>query len=644
MIIATAGHVDHGKTSLVRALTGVDTDHLPEEKARGLTIDLGFAYMTLPDGCIVGFVDVPGHQRFIKNMLAGIANVDHALLVVAADDGVMPQTVEHMQILDLLGVKHASIAITKSDKAERSRCDEVAAQSRALVGENRIDRVIRTSIRDGEGIDDLRTHIEDLAARHVAAPAAGRFRMAVDRAFIVHGVGVVVTGSVHAGAAALGDEMTIAPAGHPARLRGLRIHDRAVDSVRAGDRCAVQLAGVALEDVKRGDWIVAGPNRTTARLDVELTLFGRKRSSRQRPDLHLHIGAGVRPCRVVPIAAKNSAAAAPTFAALHLDLPIVAWAGQKFVLRDPAAQQTIGGGRVLDPQPPARTNRTVRLSCLGALSASDAGTAFVRMLAISSRGVDIDGFLEAWNLTEPEARALLRSHDIEICDKTDRRLAIRADHWTALQDEIVAALQSHHEADPHRLGLNDDALAEAIRPAVAKPVLRQAVAALAAAGVVARRGTIVHVTSHEVRPTAGEIALWRRIEPALANGGPRPPRVRELVEIAEVELEALESFFARAEELGLVHQVAPNRYYLPGAIDGLAELASGLAAASADGTFAAAEFNAASGIGRNLTIQVLEYLDRLGITQRRGDRRRLDVRGDDRQGTDRHLASLGNRC
>ena len=234
MIIATAGHVDHGKTSLVRALTGVDTDRLPEEKARGLTIDLGFAYMPLPDGRVIGFVDVPGHQRFIKNMLAGVANVDHALVVVAADDGVMPQTVEHVQILDLLGVKHASIAITKSDKAAASRCDEVAAQVQTLVGEARVDRVIRTSIRGGEGIDDLRTHIEGVAARHVAAPAAGRFRMAVDRAFIVHGVGVVVTGSVHAGAAALGDEVTIAPGGHPVRLRGLRIHDRAVDKRARG--------------------------------------------------------------------------------------------------------------------------------------------------------------------------------------------------------------------------------------------------------------------------------------------------------------------------------------------------------------------------------------------------------------------------
>src|SRR6266851_2635971 len=197
MIIATAGHVDHGKTSLVRALTGIDTDRLPEEKARGLTIDLGFAYVPLPDGRLFGFVDVPGHQRFIKNMLAGVGNVDHALLVVAADDGVMPQTVEHVEILELLG--NTRIAAAK---------------------------IIRTSIRTHEGIAALCAHIIAAAQSYSAAPAAGRFRLAVDRAFILHGVGVVVTGSVHAGVAHTGETMTIAPGDHVARLRGLRIHDR----------------------------------------------------------------------------------------------------------------------------------------------------------------------------------------------------------------------------------------------------------------------------------------------------------------------------------------------------------------------------------------------------------------------------------
>src|SRR5262249_13944470 len=203
MIVATAGHVDHGKTSLVQALTGIDTDRLPEEKARGLTIDLGFAYLPLPDGRLLGFVDVPGHQRFVRNMLAGVGNVDHALLVVAADDGVMPQTVEHVEILDLLGGLRATAALTKIDKVEARGGDEVEAQIRALLGHTSIgvDHVFRTSARTGEGVPALLAHVTALAQAHAAAPPAGRFRLAVDRAFTLRGVGVVVTGSVHAGMA-----------------------------------------------------------------------------------------------------------------------------------------------------------------------------------------------------------------------------------------------------------------------------------------------------------------------------------------------------------------------------------------------------------------------------------------------------------
>src|SRR5258707_4160378 len=292
MIIATAGHVDHGKTSLVRALTGIDTDRLPEEKARGLTIDLGFAYVPLPDGRPFGFVDVPGHQRFIKNMLAGVGNVDHALLVVAADDGVMPQTVEHVEILDLLGVARVTVAITKIDKVGAGRSEEVEAEIRTLLAHTRIAvaDVFRTSVHTHEGMAALRDRIAALADAHAPPPPAGRFRLAVDRAFILHGVGIVATGSVHAGVARVGDSVTVAPAGTPARLRGLRIHDRDVSSVQAGDRCAIHLSGVALDDLRRGVWIVAGPNQASQRIEVELRLFGRERPLRHWTPAHLHIG------------------------------------------------------------------------------------------------------------------------------------------------------------------------------------------------------------------------------------------------------------------------------------------------------------------------------------------------------------------
>jgi selenocysteine-specific elongation factor len=625
MIVATAGHVDHGKTSLVRALTGIDTDRLPEEKARGLTIDLGFAYVPLPDGRLIGFVDVPGHQRFIRNMLAGVANVDHALLVVAADDGVMPQTIEHVEILDLLGVPCATVAITKIDNVAAGRSEEVEAEIRALLGNTRIDaaKMIRTSIRTHEGIAALRAHIIAVAQAHTTAPAAGRFRLAIDRAFILHGVGVVVTGSVHAGVARTGETVTVAPRGHAARLRGLRVHDHDIPSAQAGDRCAIHLSGIALDDVRRGDWIVAGPNQATQRLDVEMRLFGRERPLRHWTPAHLHIGAEDLTCRVALISGKAVQPGQAAVAALHLDRPIAAWAAQKFVLRDQSAQRTLGGGRILDPLPPAHQNNTLRLTRLGALNAPDATTAFARMLAASARGFDVDVFAQSWNLTSPECEALPAAEPAKVCQDDGARIVIHADHWKALCDQIVEALGAYHGKHPAMLGLNDEGLRAAIRPPVAKSSLRHAVAELRGAGVLARRGTIIHLCGHRVQPTPAELALWKRVEPALANGGVRPPRVRELVDQTDIALDPLEALLARAEQLGWVHRVASNRFFLPPTLDALERLAENLAMECPDGAFAAADFNRVSGIGRNLTIQVLEYFDRVGITRRDGDRRRL---------------------
>jgi selenocysteine-specific elongation factor len=631
MIVATAGHVDHGKTALVGALTGVDTDRLPEEKARGLTIDLGFAYVPLPDGGLLGFVDVPGHQRFIKNMLAGVGNIDHALMVVAADDGVMPQTLEHARILDLLGVARVTVAITKVDKVVPGRAEAVEADIRGLLGDARIDAVIRTSVRTGEGIAALSGVMVAAAARHVAAQPAGRFRMAVDRAFILHGVGVVVTGSVHAGTARIGEAVTVAPTGHGARLRGLRIHDRAVDAVRAGDRCAAQLSGISLEEVTRGDWIVCGPNQAAIRLDVELRLLPGERPLRHWTPAHLHIGAADLTCRIALISAATARPGEAAMAALHLDRPVAAWAGQKFILRDQSAQRTLGGGRVLDPLPPARANRATRLERLEAQNAPDAAGAFTGMLAVARRGFDLDRFVASWNVTEQEAHAFVAAHGAEIFEDRDSRHALGADHWRTLCHEIVEALGRHHASQPNRLGLNDDGLAAAIRPVVAKALLRRAVAALRDAGMVAKRGTIVHLAGHAVQPTAAELELWRRVEPALE--GLRPPRVRELAEITGVALGPIEAFLGRAEELGLLHQVAPNRFYPPQALAALADMAERLAAESPDGLFAAADFKRVSGIGRNLTIQVLEYFDRIGTTQRRGDKRRMAGRDPSTVGT-----------
>jgi selenocysteine-specific elongation factor len=651
MIIATAGHVDHGKTSLVRALTGVDTDRLPEEKARGLTIDIGFAYVPLPDGRLLGFVDVPGHQRFIKNMLTGVGNVDHALLVVAADDGVMPQTVEHVEILDLLGVTQATVAITKIDKVEAARSEDVETEIRALLSRTCItaENVFRVSVRTDEGIEPLRARMAALAQAYVARPPAGRFRLAVDRAFILHGVGVVATGSVHAGIARVGETVTVAPAGVTARLRALRIHDRDVSSVQASDRCAMQLSGAALDDLRRGVWVTAGENQATERIEVDLRLLGPERPLRHWAPAHLHIGTEDLTCRVALLSAKAVQPGETALAALHLDRPIAAWAKQKFILRDQSAKRTLGGGLVLDPLPPAhplptlprsphpslpgkrgregwgergRVGRGLRLTRLDALRAPDAAAAFARMLNASVRGFDLDIFARSWNLTSSECEALLAVGSARICQDGNAKIAVHGEHWKALLDQTVEVLAARHRNRPELLGLDETDVRAALRPPVTNSLLRRAVAELCEAGIVARQGTIIHLSGHQVRPTAAEAALWKRVGPALAADGVRPPRVRELVDRVGIGLVPLESFLARAEQLGWAHQVAKNRYFLPATLDELERVAAQVAAECPDGTFSAADFNRLTGIGRNLTIQVLEYFDRIGITQRDGDRRR----------------------
>src|SRR5262249_35588287 len=356
-----------------------------------------------------------------------------------------------------------------------------------LLGHTRIavENVFHTSVHTHEGIAALHARIAALAQAHAAPPPTGRFRLAVDRAFILHGVGVVVTGSVHAGVARVGETVTVAPAGATARLRGLRIHDRDVSSVQAGNRCAIHLSGVALDDLRRGVWIAAGPNQATERIDVELRLFGRERPLRHWTPAHLHIGAEDLTCRVALLSAKAVQPGETALAALHLDRSIAAWTMQKFILRDQSAQRTLGGGLVLDPLPPAYPlarlrgrGREPRLARLDALRAPDAATAFARMLTASPRGFDFDAFVQSCNLTAPECEALVAVHPVKICHDGNAKIVLDPGHWNVLRKEIVEVLNVHHGKHPELLGLNEARVHVALRPLVAKSLLRRAIAEL----------------------------------------------------------------------------------------------------------------------------------------------------------------------
>src|SRR3989454_753632 len=378
MIIGTAGHIDHGKTALIKALTGTDADRLPEEKARGITIDLGYAFYPLPHGGVLGFIDVPGHERFVHNMLAGATSIDFVLLVVAADDGVMPQTREHLEIIDLLGVKGGAVALTKIDRVESARVAAARADIEALLRGTALagSPVFALSSMTGDGVPALRAHLEAVAASPPPARAAdGCFRLAVDRCFTLSGSGTVVTGTVFSGSVGVGDHLLVSPSGWEVRVRSIHAQNCAAERGEAGQRCALSLAGVEKKDIARGDWVLEpAVHAPTARFDASLKVPpSAARAFRHWTPVHVHLGAADEMGHVSLLQATGIEPGGSGQAQIVLDRPIGALRGDRFILRDQSAQQTLAGGVVLDPFAPARKVRTpTRLAVLAALAAEHA--------------------------------------------------------------------------------------------------------------------------------------------------------------------------------------------------------------------------------------------------------------------------------
>ena len=631
MILATAGHIDHGKTALIRALTGVDADRLPEEKRRGLTIDLGFAYATLPDGSELGFVDVPGHERFLPNMLAGVLSIDRVLLVVAADDGPRPQTLEHLDILELIGIGEVTAVVTKIDRVERGRTDAVAAETGALLAAAGFPQpaIFPVSSRTGEGIPALAEHLQksaQAAARsRGSATGSGLFRMPIDRAFTLPGIGLVVTGTIAAGAAAPGDRLVLSPQGTPVRVRGLHGHNRPIEAAAAGERCAINVAGSFSEggEPRRGDWILAAERQApTTRLDLSLRVSRYAEAPlRDGLPVHLHLGTADIVARAAVLGSREIAPGESGFVQLDLEHPVGALCGDRAVLRDHAARHTLAGGRVVDPFAPRRGRRQpARLAVLEALATTDLAEALARLLAVQGI-VDLAQFALARNLAPSELDRLTEAGEFLRVGPAGAPVAVTAERLVALGEKIVDTLGAWHQAQPDALGPSRPALIMQLRAAAPEAALDAALAELAGAGRVVRQGPIWRLPEHEPRLTRSDERLWERVHPLLAAADLRPPRIRELAAALELEPEAVERFLTRAERLGRVARVADNRFFLPETLARLADIACELAGSSPEGTFNAATFKDRSGVGRNLTIEILEYLDKMGATRRTGDAR-----------------------
>jgi selenocysteine-specific elongation factor len=630
MIIGTAGHIDHGKTSLTRALTGVDTDRLKEEKARGISIDLGFAYLATPDGSTLGFVDVPGHEKFVHNMLAGATGIDFVLLVIAADDGVMPQTKEHLAIVDLLGITRGIVALTKADLAPAERRTQVETEiQNALLGTGLAKaEILPVSVVSGEGIDLLRERLFTAATESGRRSAHGRFRLSVDRSFTLAGAGTVVTGTVLSGAINVGDRVTVSPSGLSARVRSIHAQNRPAERGEAGQRCALNLAGdgISKDAIARGD-VVLDPelHRPTDRIDAALRVL----ATEQKPvtqwmPVRLHHAAIDVAARVVLLGDTPVAPGDQAHVQLVLERPIAAAAHDRFVLRDTTAQRTIAGGRFLDLRAPARKRRTPeRLAQLEASAIENPRAALAALLDRAPFYADVVAFARDRALAASDVDAM--AADNTIIRIAGSPLALSPAAWLRLKRALSATLDTFHKENPDLAGIGLERLRLALEPRLPAPAFAAMLQSLARQHEVALDGAWVKLPGHEVRLTPPDEKLWSNIKPLLGVAERfRPPRVRDiswLLGAPEGEVRRLLKLLGR---MGKVDEVAHDHFFLRGTVAEMVEIITDVAAHAEKGEFIAAQLRDRLDNGRKVAIQILEFFDRHGVTLRRGDLRRVN--------------------
>ena len=702
MMIGTAGHIDHGKTSLVRALTGTDTDRLPEEKKRGMSIELGYAFLApSDDGPAVGegsvasaatagqtkvvpafglprepiaLIDVPGHEKLLHTMISGATGIDFALLLVAADDGVMPQTREHLAVLSLLGIDRGVVAITKIDRVDEARVQEVTQQVTALLADTPLAHapIIPVSATRGDGVGELRQLLRAEAARLDAAhgadrtadphgsdspvraaaatepaettadttaalPAQAGFRLAIDRVFSLGGVGTVATGTVHAGRVQVGDVLQQLPDGpKELRVRSLHAQNRSTDSAHAGQRCAINLAGIERDQLQRGHWLAQpGIASVSDRLDVELHLWhAEPRAIRSGTRVHVHLGTTASPAAVAVLDADTLAPGGTGLAQLVLPQPLAAWHGDRLILRDAAGQRIIGGGRVLDSRAPVRYRRTPqRLQLLQALQRPALRDRLAGLLETCEHGVDLRQWQQVFGL------ASVAAFDASLQTLPHRRLAgdfiIGEPAWQHLRRTVLDTLAAYHQNATDEIGPDAARLRRLARLRMDDAHWRLLLDALVKEGSVAQSGAFVHLPEHGSQLAARDETLLQRLTPHLMEAGAQGAWVRDLAEHIGEPAANLRPAMARLARSGHLYQVVKDLYLDAATAARLAALVRQLALenkepAESDSAevkrasnplpiLTVARFRDASGLGRKRAVQMLEFFDRIGLCRRVGD-------------------------
>ncbi|WP_314138687.1 selenocysteine-specific translation elongation factor [Buttiauxella noackiae] len=601
MIIATAGHVDHGKTTLLQALTGVNADRLPEEKKRGMTIDLGYAYWPQPDGRIPGFIDVPGHEKFLANMLAGVGGIDHALLVVACDDGVMAQTREHLAILQLTGKPSLTVALTKADRVSDARIDEVreaVLETLSQFGWQEAALFV-TAATNGTGIDELRTHLLALPER--SHPRQHRFRLAIDRAFTVKGAGLVVTGTALSGEVKIGDTLWLTGADKPMRVRGLHAQNSKTDTAFAGQRIAINISGDAEKlDIKRGDWLLAEqPLQPVERVIVQLQSHAQLQ---QWQPLHIHHAASHITGRISLLE--------DDLAELVLDTPLWLADNDHLVLRDISARVTLAGARAILLHAPRRGKRQPAfLAWLQQLKHAENDQQALD-IHLQRSAVTLTDFAWTRQLTSQGLQALLNRTDFLRAGNS----LLSEDMAARWKQKLLDTLERYHQQHDDQPGPGRERLRRMALPSEDEPLVLALIEKMRHEGLLASRQGWLHLPDHKPGFSAEQLVVWEKID---ALFGDDPWWVRDLARETQQDEQTVRQLLRFAAQLGLVTAILKDRYYRNDRIQTFANLIRELD--QTQGATSAADFRDSLGVGRKLAVQILEYFDRIGFTRRRGN-------------------------
>lgn len=630
LVVGTSGHIDHGKTTLVKALTGVDTDRLAEEKARGITIDIGFAHYTDEAGNEIAFVDVPGHERFVHNMLAGAAGMDAVVMVIAADEGVMPQTREHLHICDLLGIRQGIIALSRTDLADEELLELCAEDVRETVQGTFLEDapIVPVSAVTGQGLAELKSELARLTTRIQGHNLEHPFRIPVDRSFTMKGFGTVVTGTVVAGRVLREDPVTQYPHGAPLRIRGLQVHGRQVDGVEAGQRAAINLAGMAKEDIQRGDQLAAPESLLTSYLlNVELKLLDdAPRDLTQRTRIRLHLGTQEVIGRIVLLDEERFKPGQTQLIQLRLEREVSSRFGDRFIIRNYSPIFTLGGGRVIDPAPyksrRLKGDLAQRLRLLAGQNQSDLVEQVIYLQG--TRGVRTgEGFIRTGLSEKTLARGIaqLSSQGVIFCVNPAEKKYLHTAAVERVGGFIERVLAAHHKAHPEREGMSRVELAGKLATLFDDKEVGLLLGRMVKAGRVLQSGQAYRLSGHEKSISSQQQALLSQLVEVIREGGVQPPRKTALFQSAGVdEKTGMQLVKLGTHDRQLV-RVKDDLYYTP---DTLEQIEVRLRQYLRDNKqITVIDFKDLTGVARKHAVDLLEHFDAERVTIRLDNHRVL---------------------